>query len=316
MGVDLLGDLIEEMEFEEGNAGEYFGGIDEQPAILSVLSANPPGVIVKIRLNTEKEQDIEVSEPLFELLEKESINISVDNGYGWLTVYDLSGFTTEKVVDLLETFAQDIEEHQLSLGAECVICKNGVLGEIYYSEGKINQLCANCLEEKVQQQSDKNKKLAEIKTSSVLLTLLGVMGFAVAWALMWLLYDYIFVFYRTNEIEVSEFVLVGVPLVAVVILAFTLGLPLRRFRIQNRIFLSIIATILAFASFILGEVSIAIIRVVNELEAFAIITSIQYYIYSWKAQMPIFHVVKIGLVIGAIIGINMIAKKKKAALEI
>ena len=316
MGVDLFGDLIEEMGFEEGDAGEYFGEIDGQPAILSVLSASPPGVIVKIRLNTENEQDIEVSEALFELLENKSINISVDNGYGWLTVYDLSGFTTEKVIDLLEMFAQDLEEHQLSLGAECVICKNGVLGEIYYSEGKINQLCANCLKEKVQQQSDKNKKLAEIKTSSVLLTLLGVMGFAVAWALMWLLYDYIFVFYRTNEIEVSEFVLVGVPLVAVVILAFTLGLPLRRFRIQNRIFLSIIATILAFASFLLGENLMSLFWTIYETKSIDIIASIKDFILLWQAQMPIFHVVKIGLVIGAIIGINIIAKKKKATLEI
>ena len=47
-----------------------------------------------------------------------------------------------------------------------------------------------------------------------------------------------------------------------------------------------------------------------------IVASMRYYVFAWQSQLPIFKVIKIGLVIGAIVGIHIIAKKKKAAIEI
>lgn len=316
MSVDIFDSLIEGLALEWASTGEYFGEIDGQPAILTVLSATPPGVIFKIRINSDDKQDIEFGETLLELIETKKINVSVENGYGWLTVYDLSDFEAEDIIALLENLAQTIEKHGLSLGLGCAACNSSVSGEIYYSESKINRLCPDCLMEKGRQQLEKNKKLLDVKASSVWLSLLGMTGFTVAWVLMWLLYDYMFVLYGKDEIPVSDYVLVGGALIVVGILSVTIGLPLRRFGIQSKMLLNIIASVLVVISFVLGEIVLEMIRVMIAMRSFCIIATIEYYIFAWKDQLPIFQVVKIGLVIGAIIGIHFIARKKKAVLEI
>ncbi len=316
MSVDIFDSLIEELSLDLVKAGEYFGEIDDQPAILTVLSAYPPGVIFKIRVNSNDEHELEIEESLFELVETKKINISVENGYGWLTVYDLSDFEAKDVFDLLGNFIQAIQEQSLSLSMGCAVCHRGDSGEIYYCEGKINRLCPDCLQEKERQQSKKNKKLLDVKASSIGFSLLGMMGFSVVWVIMWLLYDYMFVLYGADEIPVSDYVLVGGVLIAIAFLAVTIGLPLRRFSIQNKALLNVIASVLAVISFVLGEVVLEMIRVIIAMDSFCIITSIEYYFFAWKEQQPIFQVVKIGLVIGSIIGIYFIAKKNKVDLDI
>jgi hypothetical protein len=316
METDVFGPLVEKLALETGETGEYFGEMGGQPAILTILSAQPPGVIVKIRVNSEKEHEIEVSEALFELAEKKAVNISVENGYGWLTFYDLSGFKTEEVIRLVDAFVQDIEEAGLALAVGCAICKSRAACEVYYSDGKVNRLCPECLSKRERQQSEKNKKLLTVKASSIWLILLGMTGFTALWVIMWLLYDYMFVLFRQDEIAVPHYILGGGGLVAIGILASTIGLPLRRFGIQKVRLLNAIASVLAVIAFIAGEIILAIIYTIKAAGAIVIVGSARYYIFAWQEQQPIFQVVKIGLVIGAIIGIHFIAKKKKAALEI
>jgi hypothetical protein len=316
MSGEIFESLIDEFDLSQAETGEYFGEIDGHPAILKILSIDPPGMMFKIRIDSEDKHDIELGERLSGLMEAGKINVSVENGYGWLTFYNLTGFEAEDVTSLLDELVEIIEGHGLSLDAECAVCQSGESGRIYYCESRINRLCRNCLKEKEEQQLERNKKLAEVKTSSILFSLLGGAGFAVVWAAMWFLYDYMFVLYGTDEIEVSDYVLVVVALAAIVILSMTIGMPLRRFGIQNGAFLNVIASILVVASFVLGEILLAVIWAIKELETMTFITSIRYYILSWQSQTPMFKVIKIGLVIGSIVGVHFIAKKQKSALAI
>ena len=194
MSGEVFESLIDEFDLSQAETGEYFGEIDDHPAILKILSIDPPGVMFKIRIDSEDKHDIESGERLSGLMEVRKINVSIEGGYGWLTLYNLAGFEVEDVTGLLDELIEIIEEHGLSLDEECTVCQSGEPGRIYYCESRVNRLCANCLREKEQQQLERNKKLAEVKTSSILFSLLGATGFAVVWAVMWFLYDYMFLY--------------------------------------------------------------------------------------------------------------------------
>lgn len=316
MSSDVFKSLICELDLIQANAEEYYGEINDQPIILTVLSADPPTIMFKIRINSEDEHNLEFPDVLSELIAEEKINVSVENGYGWLTFYHLSDYSVEAVLDLLAHFLQIIEDHELNLGLECAVCKNSDSGEIYYSDSNISRLCPNCFEAKKQQKLDKEKKLFEISTSSILLSLLGMMGFALIWTLMWFLYDYMFVLYGTDSIDVSDVVLVVGTLTVISVLSMTIGFPLRRFSIRNNAILIVTASVLVTISFVLGEILIATIWIFKEIQVINIIASTKYSFFLWQGEPSMFKAMKILLVIGSVIGIYLIAKKKKVAIEI
>jgi len=316
MSSDVFKSLICELDLIQANAEEYYGEVNEHPIILAVLSADPWSIMFKVRVNSEDEHNLEFPEVLSELVAEEKINVSVENGYGWLTFYNLSDFSVETVLNLLISFSKTIEDHKLNLGLECAVCKNSDSGEIYYSDSKISRLCPNCLEVKKQQKLDKEKKLFEISASSVLLSLLGVVGFAFIWAFIWLLYDYMFVLYGTDSIDVTDVALAVGSLTVISVLSLTIGFPLRRFSIRKRAILIFAASVLVTISFISGEILVATIWIFKELQVIDIIASIKYSIFLWRGEPSMFKAIKIMLFIGSVVGIYFIAKKKKVAIEI
>ena len=316
MSADVFDSLIHRFRLIRANTEEYYGEINDQPAILTVLSASPPAIMFKIRINSEDEVGMEWPDALSELLADKKINVSVENGYGWLTVYDLSDFDVEAVDNLVVHFMQTVEDYGLSLGLGCAVCGNSNPGEIYYSDGNVDRLCANCLEARRQQRSDEHMKSSQLSTSAISWCLLGVAGFAIAWALIWFVYDYVFILYGTDSIDVPDVVLGGGGLVVVAALSMTIGLPLRRFGIGNKVILMITASIVATVSFVLGEILLSIMWVFKNVRAIEILASIRYCIFVWTSEPTIFEVVKIMLVIGSVIGVGIIAKKKKVAIDI
>lgn len=316
MSSDVFQSLICELGLIQANAEEYYGEINDQPIILTVLSADPPAIMFKVRINSEDEHNLKFPDVLSELIAEEKINASVENGYGWLTFYHLSDYSVEAVLDLLALFLQNIEDHELNLGLECAVCKNSDSGEIYYSDSKINRLCPNCLEAKKRQKLDKEKKLFEISASSILLSFLGIMGFTFIWTLMWLLYDYMFVLYGTDSIDVTDVALGVGTLIVISVLSLTIGFPLRRFSIRNNAILIVTASVLVTISFVLGEILIATIWIFKEIQVIDIIASTKYSIFLWQGEASMLKAIKIILFIGSVMGIYFIAKKKKVAIDI
>ena len=316
MSADVFDSLIYKFGLIRANAEDYYGEIDDQLAILTVLSASPQAIMFKIRINSEDEVDMEWPDALNELLAERKINVSVENGYGWLTLYDLSAFDVEAVDNLLVHFMQTIEDYGLSLGLGCTMCGNSNTGEIYYSDGKVNRLCASCLQAREQQRVYRDTKSSQISSSAISWCLLGVAGFAIAWTLIWFLYNYMFVLYGTDSIDVPDVVLAVGGFVVVAVLSMTIGIPLRRFGIVNKAVLIAAASILVTISFVLGEILISIIWVSKEMRGINIVASIRYCIFVWTSEPTIFEIVKIMLIIGSIIGVGVIAKKKKVAIDI
>jgi hypothetical protein len=311
MSDNIFQNLASELDLTLANAEDYYGQIKSHPVILTSLGSCSPSVMFKIRINSEDQHNIELPEELSESLAQEKINISIENGYGWLTIYDLSGFNAKDVSGLLDIFLQAIEINDLNIGTGCAVCKDESTGQIHYSDGSINRLCPDCLKAKQQQRTVEQNKSCEIKTSSILIIFSGFVCFSVIWAAIWFLYDYMFELSHTDTIEVPDVVIGGAILIAILVLGATIGIPLRRLKIRNKILLIVTASLLTMTSFVLGEVLNTMAWVFKYNRIIDISASMQIYIDGWQDEPPIFKAIKVLLVVLSIAVIYVIAKKEK-----
>jgi hypothetical protein len=233
-----------------------------------------------------------------------------------LTFFDCSDFDVDEVISFLNLFLKAIKDNELNIGLRCGLCHNEGAGQVYYCDGNVNRLCPDCLKAKEQQRLDKEKKSCELKTSSILLTCGGALGFAFIWAILWLLYDYMFVLLGTDSISVPDIGLGIALLVIISVLSITIGLPLSRLKIRNKLVLMATVSLLTLISSALGETLNIMVWLFINYRVINIVGSIRIMINQWQNEPDIFNVIKILLVVISVCIIYFIAKRKKIVVEI
>jgi len=313
--MDDLRPLIDELELVS-SGDEFYGERGGQPLILTYLNSSPPGIMFQVRLNTEEQKDLRIPESLSELSEQGDIKISCENGYGWLTIYDIYDYSVEQAVGLLDLFLQTLVDNQVSLDERCSVCRSDENAHIYYTAGKINRICDKCIELAEQKLIDKRKELGRRKYIYGILTPVAVVILALGWSLIWFAYDWCFSLSDTDTIEVNDTALFLFSAIAGVVIGLPAAFLLKKLCIQNHKLLSIISVVVVMTGCILGEIIYLTILIYRDFKVIAIRAAVESLKPFWETNSEGMVIMKAVIVLSAMVLIYLVAKAKKPEIEL
>ncbi len=313
---DFFYTLTNKLQLYQAEPNEFYGERGGQPLVLTHLNTDPPAIIFKIRVNIENKHEINISECAAELSNQDKINISIENGYGWLTIYNIHDYTSEDVIVLLDLFLQILVENQLNLDEQCAICRNKKSIIVYYSESKVSRICETCADLIEQQRLEKEKKLSLLKYIYSIFIPVGIIIFALGWVFFWFIYDMYFVLSGANSIDFTDIALIGVSFLAAVAMSWPAGFVLKKLHIWKHALLVIIASSLVLTGFLLGEIISLSILIYREFKIVDIVGAIQSLPYFWKESSEGAIIIKFLILICSIFIIYFVAKAKKPTVDI
>jgi len=313
---DFFNTLTSKLQLYKVETNEFYGERSNQPLVLTYLNTDPPAIMFKIRVNVENKNEIDISECNTELSSQNNINISVENGYGWLTIYNIEDYTSEEVIVLLDMFLQILVENHLNLDTQCAICHNNEDTIIYYSENKVNKICETCSDLVEQQRLEKERRLSRLKYIYSIFIPVGIIIFALGWVFFWFIHDMYFVLSGTNSIDLTDIALVGISFLAAVIMSWPVGFVLKKLYIWKHALLVIISSSLVLIGFLLGEIIYLSILIYKEFGIINIIGIIHSLPYFWKENPEGVLIVKFLILICSAFIIYFVAKAKKPTVEI
>lgn len=233
--IDLALDLVEDWEFEIGDEDTAFGELAELPAALSVLGPDPLALMMVCKIRSSPAEDgFSIPHEIAVLINQKQASVTLEDGYAWLSFYDLSGKSLEEVRELFERFARALKEQNLATGPGCALCGSLEDAELVFSVGKCSRVCEPCLAARLEEleQKENERKRPSRFHSYALPWAVGLAG--VGWMVFWVLIDLVLDYLNTNTISIPSFVSFLVLVVLGMLLGAPVGLVLRKSGIGRR----------------------------------------------------------------------------------
>ena len=200
------------------------------PAAVTVLGADPPSLMWQFRINPDGQE----TEPLLDLfadIPNEFARVSIERGFAWVSLYNLTGVDSEAHQTLLKEVAGAINATDLALSPGCLKCGDLDNARLAYVEGRPTRICNSCVENAFAEKTERDLQLSQGTVSSTLNLPGTVLAAAAVWAILWSLIDVLLGWFRIQVVEINEFTsilllaMVGLPGYG---LGRPLGLVLRR----------------------------------------------------------------------------------------
>jgi len=250
---DIIEPMVRALGLKAAEGGEFFGSRDGQPLVLAVIGWDPPAVLFKVRVNTTANTPVPLPKALTDLAGTRVVNVSVENGYGWLTFYDLRRVSAQDVLPRLDDLLSALRSQGLNLAPQCVSCGRGGLEDVTYRDGSVTWMCSDCLAKKEREKeiADEQRELRAPPWGIFLP--LAVVGSALCWALVWFLFDLLFVVLKTDEISAPGEVMVLAAVVVALPMGISVGYLTRKSRISFVLPAHVAAPLLMLGAAIVGE---------------------------------------------------------------
>lgn len=253
-----LGDLVQTLELAPAEDRLFIGKkhgfpiglkfITSEESILLLLQIrNPFGSVAA------KQMRFEYDSGLQKLVSAGEIETAFEDKIVWLTIPNAgamieSGQAHQVIESLLDTF----EKAGLAGDADkCHYCRAAKVESLTCQNGKVAQICDECLLGRKKTQAAETELSAEGFTKIISIGILASLVGAVCWMLVWIGYDAIFDLLKTDEITLPRIVF-AVPLVIVAALVGgPVGFLLRKIRNRGD-------RVAGYAGILFGTASIAV----------------------------------------------------------
>ncbi len=263
--------LVREWNFQIGDQESAFGEMAEMPAVLTILGVDPLSLMMTYKIATPHPAQIPMPAEIAQLLETKSASVALEDGYAWLSFYNLRGKSAEAVRGLFESFGQALKDQGLALEPACSICGQREDAGLIYVEGKCTRICEPCLEQRLEEREAAEAALNRPSSlhSYALPWVIALAG--LGWAVFWVLIDLLLDFFNVQVIEINAFTSV-IFIVVAGVLGVLVGTPLGHvLRKSGSVRLSPLAvTIIAIGlATVIGEalyISIAIFRWIGHFD--------------------------------------------------
>jgi hypothetical protein len=202
--VSPLTSVVHELGFMPVDGQTAIAEVEGLPAAVTLLSDDPPGLILQWRCRSDGQQVDAVTSLLAGTPESQA-RMSVENGAVWLSLYDARGQTATTLRQLIAHVAGTIQSTDLALGAGCLKCGAADGAQLMAVEGRPTRLCPDCLTIAVKERQEQESQL---NTATVGATLGLPAAIAITtgeWALFWTAIDLVLEWAGLNVIELHQF---------------------------------------------------------------------------------------------------------------
>lgn len=197
-------DLVNELGFAAVEPHKAIGQLRDIPTTMTVLSGDPLTLMFGFRLHPDGTN----TQPIVAVVEGSAecrATVSFENGFAWLTLYDLAGVATGTLRSLVQQVAETIASSDLAVGPGCLHCGTVEGAKFMYLEGRPTRLCSACLAQAAREQQEREALLNRPSLGATM-GLPGVGTFvACGWAVIWTLIDLILQHWRIQVVEINEF---------------------------------------------------------------------------------------------------------------
>lgn len=310
--MDDLKALVDELKLVSAG-DEFYGERQGQPLILTYLNSSLLGLMFQIPLNTKDQKNLQVPKSLSE---REEIKISCENGYSWLSIYNILDYSVEEVINLLDMFLQALVDNHISLDEKCSVCRGNDDANVYYTEGKITRICDKCAELVKQRLIEKEKKLGRRKYIYGVLVPVAVLVLAAGWTLLWLAYDWSFSLSDTDSLDIEEVSMMITSAIAGIILGLPAAFLLKKLYIRNNKLLSVISFVVVATGCLVGEVLYLTVYIFKYYRVIAFRAAVESVKLYWHESAEGMIIMKVVIVFSATIIIAIVARVRKPEIEL
>ncbi len=261
-GINKVLALSGELRFSVAGDDHAVGEVMGVPTGLTLLSADPPGVMFAFRVRPDSEETDRLASLVRGSLPARS-ELSVEDGCAWLTLYDLDLLPHGAAKPFAERVADALIAVGMAIGPGCLRCGAAEGAAPMLVDLRPTRLCASCLNEAVREKIDRESELNR-PTLSTTLSLPGAVTYVVlGWIVLWTVIDVLLRHWPVRVVEINQFTtLVGLVLLGGIgcVLGWPLGATLRRsFGLGLSPWMASLG--LALAAGVLGEVGYVALRI-------------------------------------------------------
>lgn len=203
---------------ERGDDEYYRGIIERAPFLFKMMSAEPPGYMLKFRMIERCKQESDWHARLGAEYAGAGIRCELDGEYLYLWIDDATSLTADSIAALARTYVRDHAAHFPTAEAYCYHCKEVGSAALVQSSSMIVTACDGCLALKLRAKLAESQHVNPSHVTRVVLLPLAMLVSAAGWAVFWHAYNAAF------ELANSEFLYVPGFLVVVTILIVGGGL--------------------------------------------------------------------------------------------
>lgn len=207
--------LVEELTFAVAGPQTAVGEVQGVPTSLTILSSDPPGVMIQMRYAPDADQTDRIWDLLGDTPE-ETAKLDIFGESVWLSLYNLAGDTNESLKQLINVLAETIQSTDLRVEPGCLRCGESDSVELMFVAERPTRLCPNCLQRAVDQQQGEEEELNRTSVGATLGLPACMAILAAGWGAIWALLGYGLHWLGVQEIEINIFT-VGI------ILGLTIG---------------------------------------------------------------------------------------------
>jgi hypothetical protein len=308
--------LVELLYLQPGDEDSDYGEVQAIPVTLTVLGVDPLSLMFAFKISSADPESLIVPEETALLIRTEKATFSCEDGFAWLSFYDLNSHSSVAIQELVERFAEALDKSELSISQGCVSCGFEHDVELLYIEGKCTRLCTTCLERRYE---EREVEKDELNNPSLLHGFgLPIVFFftAVGWGVFWFLSTILIRRLRIIEISYITTMLVGVISCGV---GFCLGRPIGKFLRKSgfaRKSPKIVSVCVVISACIIGEVFYIVLDVFKQVGVFDIRFAFQILVPVLQTYDPIWIVTKLLVVAAISVGCAVAAVPKQAELRL
>lgn len=219
--MNLAEELVQQWGFQIGDRESAFGEMAGIPVALTILSVDPLSLMMACKIATPHPASVPLPGEIAKLVETKKASAALEDGFAWLSLYDLNGKSTEAVRNLFEAFGQTLKHEGLALDRVCAACGQPEEAGLFFLDGKCTRICESCLDQRLEERQQAEAALNRPSRlhSYALPWVIALAGFG--WAVFWILVDWLLAFFNLQFVEINVFTIT-----IVVVVGFLVGAPL------------------------------------------------------------------------------------------
>ncbi len=220
---DLIFGLVNALGFTAADENTAIAELHGVPATLTVLGTDPPAVLCGFRVNPRGTQTGTVADRARGLPD-EAAALSFEDGYAWLSLYNLEKLPPDASPRLVADIAEAIASTDLALPAGCFHC-GAPDALLIYADGRPARLCPQCVASAAEEHRERESELNRPTLGATLAVPGAGLFVAAGWAVIWTLLDFALDRWQIRVVEINQFsAMIG--LLAIGIVGACLGWPL------------------------------------------------------------------------------------------
>jgi hypothetical protein len=301
-------DLVQQLNLAPAEDGWFAARVKDFPLAIKIMTSGESTVLLAhVRLSRKVEPDFSPSlapdSKLAQLVANKTADLSFDSTLAWLTLTNPTGDVTR----VFDEFFGMLAEAGLAGTPACYRCRVNQVENVKFYDGRVVQICDPCLQALL-------KKIPQARPVDTvplaIVALLGGVAGAMAWALVWIGWDQLFVLMKTDSIRLPRILMALLAIAVAFLTGGPAGWIIKRVPSRTAITGTVAAGFAAVAALFLGEFLYTMVLIYKEFNAIAPTVALRLLPRLWSEGVPFVKLFAAGMTLVVAIAMVRPAKPK------